>query len=877
MAPEDQRVAAALADRYLVERQAGVGGMATVYLAEDLKHHRKVAIKVLRPELAATVGPARFMQEIEIAARLQHPHILPVYDSGQAGEFLYYVMPFVEGESLRERLSRSGELPEADALRLIIEIAEALALAHSHGVVHRDIKPENVMLSGRHALVMDFGVAKAVSEGRAGLTTEGVALGTPTYMAPEQATADPHLDHRVDIYALGVMGYELLVGRPPFDSRSPQQVLAAHITQAPEPIGNHRPTVSPVFAAVLMKCLEKRPADRWQSATQLLGQLEPLLTPGTGTTPSQLRPHAAVASPRRSRLVPAAGGIALLAAIALMVMWGGRTRAPETITLGQRVQVTLDPGLEIDPALSPDGRLIAYSTGPSSTMRVFVRQVDGGSVHPVAPDLEGDQRLPRWSPDGTRILFRTDRGFAIAPALGGAARVLPLSGFFTDAVWSPDGKEIAYSVDGALVRQEIDGGSPRVIAPRTELFLLAWSPDGRWIAGTAGNTGYALGRGGTANIGDLSPGDVVVVPADGGTPVLAAGRNGALNTSPGWLPDGRLLFISSRDGVRDIYMVPLDRAGRPGESTVRLTTGLSAHSLSVSGDGTRLAYSTFAETVNIWSVHIPDAGELPASAARAETRERQIIEGFDISRDGRWLVFDTNRDGNQHIYRAPLGGGRAQQLTNGTWDDFLPSFSPDGREVAFHSYQFGTRNIAILPSDGGAPTWVTRDSLNSLQPYWSPDGRSLVYVRRAPEAVARIRTRRGSEWSEPRDVYNFSSIGFRPQFSPDGSQVLLVDQPSLLTVDASGGPARRLFGSPETVVESATWSEDGRSVFVVTMDRSGSRSLLRVTPDGQSRRIMRFDDALRQPTRYGMVARNGRVYFTYGEREADIAVVSLNR
>ncbi|HXI21795.1 MAG TPA: serine/threonine-protein kinase, partial [Gemmatimonadales bacterium] len=267
-----ERLAAALADRYQIQRELGQGGMATVYLAEDLKHRRPVAIKVLRPELAATLGPTRFMQEIEIAARLQHPHILPVHDSGESGGFLFYVMPYVEGESLRERLASRGELPIHDAVRLLIEVTDALAYAHAHGVVHRDIKPENVMLSGRHALVMDFGVAKAVSEasGRNKLTTAGVALGTPAYMAPEQASADPNLDQRVDIYALGVLGYELLSGRPPFTGGTPQQVLAAHVTLAPEPVTTRRPSVSPALASVIMRALEKRPADRWQTADEML-------------------------------------------------------------------------------------------------------------------------------------------------------------------------------------------------------------------------------------------------------------------------------------------------------------------------------------------------------------------------------------------------------------------------------------------------------------------------------------------------------------------------------------------------------------------------------------------------------------------------------
>jgi serine/threonine-protein kinase len=308
-------LASALADRYRIERELGAGGMATVYLAEDLKHHRKVAVKVLRSEIAASLGADRFSREIQVAAQLQHPHILPLLDSGEAGSFLYYVMPFIDGESLRERLTRVGELPVHDAIRILVEVVDALANAHDHGVVHRDIKPDNIMLSGRHALVMDFGVAKAVSEatGRNQLTTAGVALGTPAYMAPEQAAADPHLDHRVDIYAIGVLGYELLTGRPPFTGRSPQEVLAAHVTQAPDPVERYRPGLSPALSQLLMRCLAKRPADRWQSAEELLNQLEPLATPSGGMTPTQTRPVPAV-RPRRvvTVLLPAA---ALLLAV----------------------------------------------------------------------------------------------------------------------------------------------------------------------------------------------------------------------------------------------------------------------------------------------------------------------------------------------------------------------------------------------------------------------------------------------------------------------------------------------------------------------------------------------------------------------------------
>ena len=286
------RLTTALAGRYTIQRELGAGGMATVYLAEDLRHHRQVAVKVLREDLAASVGPERFQREIEIAARLTHPHILPLYDSGEANGFLFYVMPYVEGESLRDRISREGELPVADAVRILREVADALAKAHSQGVVHRDIKPDNVMLADRHALVADFGVAKAVSSAAAGMTTVGVALGTPAYMAPEQAAADPNTDHRADIYAFGALAYEMLTGAPPFTGNTAQQVLAAHMTEAPQPVTTRRQTVPPALAELVMRCLEKKPADRWQSAAELVSKLETIATPSGGMEPT--RPLAAM-------------------------------------------------------------------------------------------------------------------------------------------------------------------------------------------------------------------------------------------------------------------------------------------------------------------------------------------------------------------------------------------------------------------------------------------------------------------------------------------------------------------------------------------------------------------------------------------------------
>jgi len=287
-----EHLRAALSDRYTLERELGSGGMATVWLATDLKHQRRVALKVLRPELAATLGSERFLREITIVANLQHPHILPLRDSGVADGFLYYIMPYIEGPTLRNRLLKERELPITESVRILRDIADALAHAHAQGVVHRDLKPENIMLSGRHALVADFGVAKAVSEARGGrtLTTKGVALGTPTYMAPEQATADPLTDHRADIYALGLMAYEMLTGYPPFVRHTPQALLAAHLAETPVEVTQRRDTVPTALGILIMRCLAKKPADRPQRVEEVLEVLETLATPSLGMTPAQTRP-----------------------------------------------------------------------------------------------------------------------------------------------------------------------------------------------------------------------------------------------------------------------------------------------------------------------------------------------------------------------------------------------------------------------------------------------------------------------------------------------------------------------------------------------------------------------------------------------------------
>ena len=282
------RLHASLGDAYRIERELGGGGMSHVLLARETALGRSVVGKVLPPETSASVNIERFRREIQLAASLQHPHIVPVLAAGQSGDLLYYTMPLVEGESLRTKLAREGEMPVSDAVRVLRDVVDALAYAHARGVVHRDIKPDNVLITGGHAVVTDFGVAKAMSasSGSSSLTSLGVALGTPAYMSPEQAAADPHVDHRADLYAVGAMAYEMLCGRPPFSGMSPQQVLAAHVTLPPAPLSGQRTSVPPALNMLVMRCLEKKPADRVQSAAEMLTQLQAMATPSGGMAPT---------------------------------------------------------------------------------------------------------------------------------------------------------------------------------------------------------------------------------------------------------------------------------------------------------------------------------------------------------------------------------------------------------------------------------------------------------------------------------------------------------------------------------------------------------------------------------------------------------------
>ncbi len=882
-----ERLRASLADHYRLERELGQGGMATVYLAEDVKHHRKVAVKVLRPELAASLGAERFLREIEIAATLRHPHILPLYDSGVARapgagpsgggatEFLYYVMPYVEGESLRARLDRETQLPVEAALQIAREVGDALSYAHTRGVVHRDIKPENILLESGHAVVADFGIARAVSAaGDSRLTETGLVLGTAAYMSPAQAAGDREIDGRSDLYSLGCVLFEMLAGQPPFTGPTVQSLVHQHVTAPPPPVTQFRPAVPAAVVDALTRALAKTPADRFSPLAQFTAAL--------GATDAH-RPGAP-AGRRRAALL--AFGVLILAAIGLLLArLPGGDRLPVIL---RTTQVTRDPGLEVDPALSPDGTLLAYAAGPPTRMQILVRQVTGGRTVALTGDSTTSHRWPRWSPDGSRIAYQTPSGIEVVPALGGPPRVIarvshdsvwtPGSGSLAGFTWSPDGRQIAFArgfAGGGITIAPVDTGETRRLSGVRDVHSLAWSPDGAVLAVVSDNPEFVFGD---TYFGNEGPSSLWIVPVDGRDP-LRVTDDQHLNMSPEWSPDGRYLFwVSSRGGGRDIYRVRVERSGGSVGAPDRLTTGLDAQSISLSADGAHLAYSSLRTFSNIWSLPIPTVGPVSSREARPVTRGRQTIETLDISRDGRWLVFDSDRNGNFDIYRLPVGGDEPIQLTSDSAGDFSPEWSPDGRFIAFHSLRYGNRDIFTMAADGSALTRRTSAAAHELDADWSPDGTSLVLQYLDTMGVLGARGFRilSLDGGAVRAV---DQVGDFALWSPDGGSIGFHASDGLRIVPLDGGAHRLLVATSREDGEPfySAWSPDGRTLYYIAL--SPQAASIRSVParGGRSRLLVRFDDPERQQTRYGFGTDGRTFYFTMGSHESDLWVMDLQR
>ena len=886
-----------LAGRYRVLREVGRGGMAIVYLARDLKHGRDVAVKVVRPELAAALGRERFLWEIEIAARLRHPHIVPLYDSGEvaagrgpeesAAPLLYYVMPYEAGHSLRERLEHGGPLPVDDVVLILRDVCEALAYAHQHGIVHRDVKPDNVLLSGRHALVTDFGVARAVTEATvpASVGVGSTAVGTPAYMAPEQAANDPHVDHRADIYAVGVLAYELLAGRPPF-ADGPRSWRPADVADAMRGLTSRRPDVPAALAGLIARCLATRPDERWQSADELLAHLATSAV-ATASAPTGASRRAAT----RAALVGGAVGAAAL--LGLAVTWPrGRAERP-AVVLGRSRQLTSDRGLEVQPSISPDGRHVAYAAGHSLQMRIAVRPVAGGRAAWLTADTTANAWLPRWSPDGTRILFLSRGGVLSAPAAGGPARqeVAGRPGTVVrSATWSADAREIAYVRGDSLLARTVSSGATRLITTGADLHSCSWSPDGAWLACVSGNSfhvtvGAVFGIG--PMFGNLSPSRIVLVPAAGGRAVSVT-DSVALHQSPVWSRDGRTLhFVSNRHGPRDVYALDvraLDvRARAPAHrEPLRVTTGLGAQSIDFSADGARLVYAAYASTANVWAMPIPaSARATPVSAtpesATPVTSGNQTVEGVRVSPDGRWLVYDSDLGGSSDVYRVPVTGGDVERLTRGPSDEFRGTLSPSGRELAYHSFQTGSRNVFLLPFDGGSVRQLTRSAGQLAMANWSPDGTALSFFNMTTAEVLVMRRDQRGRWSAPRFV---GGRGWRPEWSPDGRTIAFVSPTDggIGLVPADSGRERRLYvpGDGDPLAELALFAANGRELYFKSHDAYGRASFWSIpAAGGRPRLLVRFDDPAWASNRFEFASDGRRFYFTVEDRQSDVWVAEV--
>lgn len=878
-----ESLAAALADRYTIEREIGSGGMGTVYLARELKHDRQVALKVLRPEIASHVGVVRFLNEVKITARLDHPHILTLIDSGEADEFLWYVQPFVRGESLRAKLDREKQLSIEDAVAITRQVASALDHAHQRSVIHRDIKPANILIHEGEAMVADFGIALAVSEAAdSRMTATGIAIGTPQYMSPEQATGERHIDGRSDQYSLAAVLYEMLSGVTPHTAPTTQALIAKLLTERPTRVRAVRTNVPPNIDAAVAKALEMTPADRFGSAAEFGAALQ--YTPSGG--------FPAAERPRRSRAVligTIVGVVALAGAGAAIIL---RPSGP-AVSVGRSEQITADPGLEIQPALSPDGKLVAYAAGTASQMRIFIRPVGslggGGRTITLSDDSTAVETQPRWSPDGASILFLTRGGASVGAAFGGASRPLvapSTSAIVKSATWSPDGKEIGFVRGDTLYAMLIDGGHVRMIATGSDLHSCSWAPRGGSIACVSLNSPSVLPG---ALFGNLAPSGIVLFPVAGGAPVHVAEPT-AYNQSPVFSGDGRkLFFVSNRDGPRDVYVLSLSSAGRLRGTPVRLTTGLGAKTISVSADAKRLSYASYTARANIWSVPIPanppaEGGGLAVSAANATavTRGSQVIQGIRVSPDGRWLLYDSDQRGNSDVYRLPIAGGPVEQLTSGPDDKFAPDLSPDGAAIVYHSFRTGTRDIEVKPLNGGPIEQITNTSGQESYPKWSPDGRAILFYDQRPPRNALV-TRRGPDgkWSTPEVL---ASGTYRPLWSPDGKSISYVAAPAdgepgvMMVMPAAGGAARQLFapGNGAPLVSHAIWAPDGRTLYLKVHDARGLTSFWSVDAHGgRPRELLNLKEPEWQSVRNDFATDGKRLFFDVEDRQSDVFVADL--
>ena len=793
----------ALADRYRVEHELGAGGMATVYLAHDLKHDRKVAVKVLKPELAAVLGAERFVVEIKTTAALQHPHILPLFDSGEVAGFLYYVMPFIDGETLRARLDRETQLGVEEAVRIAREVADALDYAHRHGVIHRDIKPENILLHDGRPVVADFGIALAVSAAAGGRMTEtGLSLGTPHYMSPEQATAEKDLSARSDIYSLASVLYEMLAGQPPHLGGSAQQIIMKIIAEPVEPVTRYRKAVPPNVAAAVAKALEKLPADRFETAK---GFADALGNPAF-TTPGVAASAGAVplrSWHRHAGAIIAALGVVTIASIAMAVK-GRRQTAPAPVS---RLSLALPPSKALRApggtrlAWAADGRSFLY-VGPSSGgTQLWRRSLDALEPSPI-PGTEG-ATSPFFSPDGTRTGYITYNPFEIrlvAPSGGRSTRVIgdaggsPVSG--GGAAWSEDGF-IYFDGLTTLSRVRPDGTGREVVYA---LDTLQREVGVAWPELLPGNAGILFR---VRHVGDAI-GDFRIMVTDLRTrktkPLVQA-------LVARYSPAGYLMYVTA-DGSLMASRFDLDRLEMSGAPVV-LWRGIGlgpfgAVDIALSSTGS-LLYTTDSQSTIAEPTWLTRAGV--ATLLDAQWPDG-LAYSVALSPDGSQVAVEfINVKSNTSvpdIWVKRLGGGALSRLTYEGTNNLRPSWSHDGRDVLFLSNRSGSLALYRQRADGSAPAQkVASDPRGLGEGFESPDGNWLV-LRSADAVCCDILAMRPGVDSAPKPLVATSFRERSPSLSPDGKWLAYAS-------DETG--RFEVFVRPFPDAESAKWqvSTDGGS------------------------------------------------------------------
>ncbi len=807
------RLNAALADRYRIERELGQGGMATVYLAEDLKHDRKVALKVLKPELAAVLGAERFVVEIKTTAALQHPHILPLFDSGAADGFLFYVMPFIDGETLRAKLDRETQLGVDDAVRIAREVADALHYAHEHGIVHRDVKPENILLHGGHAMVADFGIALAVSAAAGGRMTEtGLSLGTPHYMSPEQATAEKEITARSDVYSLGSVLYEMLTGNPPHVGASAQQIIMKIITTPAELVTVHRKAVPPNVAAAVAKTLEKLPADRFESAKALAEALGNSAYASTGAGTGIFMPGARGGVSLRSF-----AAVGVVAAIALVAAaWGWiRATSPVPAQVVRYVDAELSDTLRgsrngASIALSPDGRRVVYR----GRGQLYLRDRD--QLTSVALPGTENGISPHFSPDGRRVAFckmsppSANCSLQIVSLSGGPATTLT-NGGGTLAAWGPGG--MFYLGGSAGLRRLPETGG--TATPFTVLDTAAGEvrhsrpealPNGKGVL-------FIVARG-TDEL------EVAVAQATTG-----AHRRLGLNGIAVRYASGHLVFVTV-DGTLMVAPFDQDRMAVTGEARAiddGLTTQSLGPDLAISSTGT-LMYSNGARAVGrdqvVWVDS--DGTERPGDAWTADFAD------LAMSPDGSRLVAGIRVNGVVTLWvregeRGPLA--RLTEASEGSCEE--PAWTPDGRSVAYICRKLQKSAVYLRRADGSMPAELLLPWKGPGRPEdiaWTPDGKTLLVQASTTEGDELYRIRPGVD-SVPVPLLATRFSGAKPAVSPDGRWLAYLSNESGRR-EVHVRPFPDPSGSRTLVSTSGghdpAWSPSGRELLFVRRKQDAS-------------------------------------------------------